>query len=140
VSRRARHPFAPADLTPMVDVVFLLIVFFVLVSQFVRTERTPVALPALPADSLAPLELRERVVIHVSPAGYRVGAETVAPGAGAAETLAAGLASTLATSPGAAVVIRAPRDAPYALVAPALEAARDARAADVRLVAREIEP
>jgi biopolymer transport protein ExbD len=124
----------------MVDVVFLLIVFFILVSQFVRTERTPVALPALPADALEPLQLRERLVIHVERAAYRAGSDTIPANDAARAQLAARIASALNASPGAAVVIRAPRDAPYALVAPALEAARDARAQDVRLVAREVEP
>ena len=136
--RRAEHPFAPADLTPMVDVVFLLIVFFILVSQLARTERSPIELPALPADSLAAAALRERLVIHVSETGYRVGADAFPIGPDAADRLAWRVRAALAASPEAAVVIRAPRDARYAAVAPALRAARDAGAPDVRLIAREL--
>ena len=35
-----------ANLTPMIDVTFLLIVFFVLVSQIVEVENVPMSLPA----------------------------------------------------------------------------------------------
>jgi biopolymer transport protein ExbD len=122
----------------MVDVVFLLIVFFILVSQLTRTERTPIELPALPGETLKALNLRERLVIHVGADGYRIGAETFTPGPAAAAELATRIRAALAASPSAAVVVRAPRDARYAAVAPALRAARDAGAPDVRLIAREL--
>jgi biopolymer transport protein ExbD len=39
-------PEAHFDLTPMIDVVLLLIIFFTLTAQFVRTLKTPMELPA----------------------------------------------------------------------------------------------
>jgi len=141
VSRRRRtssRAFSAADLTPMVDVVFLLIVFFILVSQLTRTERTPIALPALAADLLSDAPTRERLVIHVEPEALRVGAARFPQGPDARRDLAATIRRALAASPGAAVVIRAPRNAPYRAVAPALAAAEDAQAPDVRLIAREL--
>jgi len=140
-ARRSRErSFAAADLTPMVDVVFLLIVFFILVSQLTRTERAPIALPALEADLLSEAPTRERLVIHVEPGALRIGATRLPRSAGTQRDLAAIIRRALDASPGAAVVIRAPRDAPYRDVAPALAAAADAEAPDVRLVAREIPP
>lgn len=49
------HPPAQAeeatfDLTPMIDVVLLLIIFFMLTSQFSRTEQAPLNLPAQRGD------------------------------------------------------------------------------------------
>jgi len=138
--RASSRSFTAADLTPMVDVVFLLIVFFILVSQLTRTERAPIALPALEADLLSDAPTRERLVVHVEPGALRVGAARLPLGADAQRDLAAIIRRALDASPGAAVVIRAPRDAPYRDVAPALAAAADAEAPDVRLIAREIPP
>ncbi len=136
-SRRALSPFAPADLTPMVDVVFLLIVFFILVSQLTRTERTPIALPELPGELLSPSPARERVVVHVEDDAMRIGTARVAHGPDARRDLADLLRNVLASAPDAPVVLRAPREAPYARVATALTAIRDAGCADVRLIAKE---
>jgi biopolymer transport protein ExbD len=41
---------ASFDLTPMIDVVMLLIVFFTLTAQFTRTEQAPLDLPAQEGD------------------------------------------------------------------------------------------
>jgi biopolymer transport protein ExbD len=43
---RSRTPHhASFDLTPMIDVVLLLIIFFTLTAQFARTQQTPMDLP-----------------------------------------------------------------------------------------------
>ena len=79
---REKHPKPEpiaANLTPMIDVVFLLIVFFVLVSQIVEVENADLDLPR-PQDpaSVGPGE-QARIVINVLPgsggdvSGYRVG-------------------------------------------------------------------
>ncbi len=69
-------------MTSMVDIVFLLIIFFVLVSQFISAENVTVDLPR-PQDSLAQsVEFPERLVLNCryveDPAGrpdvrYRLG-------------------------------------------------------------------
>ncbi len=68
-----------ANLTPMLDVVFLLIVFFVLVSQIVDLESVHMDLPA-PLDPASELAGDDpRAVINIIPgvsgaaAGYRLG-------------------------------------------------------------------
>lgn len=45
LSGRNRQKEASFDLTPMIDVLLLLIVFFTLTSQFSSTQRTPMDLP-----------------------------------------------------------------------------------------------
>ncbi len=53
------------NLTPLVDIAFQLIVFFMLVSQFVSAERQPMQLPT-PSDSQArPLALPDRLVVNL---------------------------------------------------------------------------
>lgn len=47
---RARVTEANVDLTPMVDVVLLLVVFFMLTTQFARSQQTPLDLPRQPGD------------------------------------------------------------------------------------------
>ncbi len=136
-SRRALRPFTPADLTPMVDVVFLLIVFFILVSQLTRTERTPIALPELPGELLSPSPAREQIVVHVEENALRIGASSVPHSQDARRDLAELLRGVLTSYPDVPVVLRAPREAPYARVASALAAIRDAGASDVRLIAKE---
>jgi len=136
-TRRAKRPFTPADLTPMVDVVFLLIVFFVLVSQLTRTERTPIELPELPGELLSSAPVRERVVVHVEENAMRIGQTRLPFSAEARADLADLLQALHAQNPDAPVILRAPREAPYSRVATALAAIRDAGCADVRLIAKE---
>jgi biopolymer transport protein ExbD len=48
---RSRHPHeASFDLTPMIDVVLLLIIFFTMTSQFARTEQKMLDLPKQAGD------------------------------------------------------------------------------------------
>lgn len=52
---RSRHPQeASFDLTPMVDVVLLLIIFFTMTSQFARTEQKMLDLPKQVGDPTRP--------------------------------------------------------------------------------------
>lgn len=51
LSRRQSKQEASFDLTPMIDVVMLLIVFFTLTSQFSRSEQAPLDLPAQRGDT-----------------------------------------------------------------------------------------
>jgi biopolymer transport protein ExbD len=58
------------NMTPMIDVVFLLIIFFILASHFVRQEtQMQLALPAAETGEQAELEERRRVLINVLPSG-----------------------------------------------------------------------
>ena len=62
-----QRPPIHANLTPMIDVTFLLIIFFVLVSQIVEVENVDLGLPSPedPASQLAGEQ--QRVVINVVP-------------------------------------------------------------------------
>lgn len=121
-----------ANLTPMIDVTFLLIVFFVLVSQIVEAEQVRLRLPELgnPASETPPEELR--IVLNVLPgergeaAGYRLGGATFAPNAVGIANLRSRLASVLSTAPATLVNVRADQATRYAAVHPVMEAVRGA--------------
>jgi len=117
-SRRQRPPLA-FNMTPMIDVVFLLIVFFMLVSTFASAEHVPMDLPQPDKSQAANVKLTDRVVINcvltnpASPATsgviYSVGPIRVA----SAEALAERLAAAKAATPSLQVVLRADRRLPY---------------------------
>ena len=77
---RARHDNmveeAAFDLTPMIDVVMLLIVFFMLTAQFAATMRSPLDLPRQAGEALP--ESRETLVIELTRTGeYRIESDEV---------------------------------------------------------------
>lgn len=55
-TRSNRERVAGFDMTPMIDVVFQLIIFFLYTSQFTRLTRTPLDLPEQPGDALEVVE------------------------------------------------------------------------------------
>ncbi len=141
--RRRAEGAVEANLTPLIDIVFLLIVFFVLVAQLTRAERFEVDLPR--ADAVveaAPIEDR-RVVVNVVPeersAGrrdvYRIGGRRFGMDPRGLDGLTAILRATREADPLADAVVRAARDEAYERVEPALGAVRAAGfpAADIAL-------
>jgi biopolymer transport protein ExbD len=79
--RRQRDSRAELSMTSMIDVVFLLLIFFMTTSNFVRTERN--LDPSVKVDkssSSAPSEL-EPVIVEVRPAGsgavYQLGGRSM---------------------------------------------------------------
>ena len=69
---------ASFDLTPMIDVIFLLIIFFMLSSQFASTEALQVDLPREPGMETASTEAEAKLLIDVDRDGeYSVMGEPV---------------------------------------------------------------
>ncbi len=62
-ARRTRPPVA-FNMTPMIDVVFLLIVFFMLVSTFASAENVRMDLPQPDKSQAVNVKLSDRVVIN----------------------------------------------------------------------------
>jgi biopolymer transport protein ExbD len=123
-----------ANLTPMIDVTFLLIVFFVLVSQIVEVENVEMRLPELadPATDRPGDELRS--VINVVP-GFegvatevRVGSATFPAGEAGLEALTSHLAGLLTANPALRVNLRADQATRYEWVQPVLQAVSAASA------------
>ncbi len=123
------HPRPPLtfNMAPMVDVVFLLIIFFVLVSTFATAEHMPLDLPD-PDDSQAFNEIVEdRVIINVqladpdapatSPVDYYVGPSR----AESLEAVSQRLAARKRMLPELKVIIRADKRVRYAKVREVME-------------------
>ena len=127
-----------ANLTPMIDVTFLLIVFFVLVSQIVKVEHVPMELPA-PVDpaSERPAEER-RLVINVVPGRggtaeeYRLGSRVFPVRGEGVIAMTQHLASVFRDNPTLDINLRADRRTQYEWIEPVLRAVSEAAAASGR--------
>ena len=121
-----------ANLTPMIDVTFLLIVFFVLVSQIVEVENVQLNLPELEEPATEQPETEQRSVINVVPGfegralEYRLGSLAFPAGDEGIETLTDHLAALLQTNPTLRVNLRADQHTHYEWVQPVLQALSDA--------------
>ncbi len=121
--RESYHHRRPRTLgfnaTPMVDVIFLLTIFFMLVSRFSSAEQVAMELPK-PEDSRAQVtRMPERVVVNCRPADPSdptSGAVLYSIGPNQPEslaTIAERLISMKQQSPELKVVVRADRRLPY---------------------------
>ncbi len=117
-----------ANLTSMIDVVFLLIVFFVLVSQIVEVENVDLDLPR-PQDAASELPGEQpRIVINVLPGaagqagGYQMAHRRYPADTAGMESLASSLAALYRENPALGVNLRADRYTHYRWVEPVLQA------------------
>lgn len=121
-----------ANLTPMIDVSFLLIVFFVLVTRINDGEQAEMEVPAIRAGVALRAEDDARVVVNVLPAadggsaGYALGSTVLPASADGVAALAERLAEDYRRNPRLAVRVRADRATRYEWVEPAMRAATTA--------------
>lgn len=113
------------NMTSMVDIVFLLIIFFMLVSSYISAENIEVDLPQPDNSVAASAELPERVVLNcqnssaeASKVRYWVGPVLVEDVA----QLELRLATIGRENPATEVVLRADRQVPYGRIRDAMEA------------------
>ena len=67
--RSPEEPEANIDMTPMIDCVFLLLIFFMIAATMSKVDQTPeVKLPIAPMASI-PEDLRNRGVVNIVPLG-----------------------------------------------------------------------
>ena len=125
--KQRSRPTVGFNMTPMIDVVFMLIIFFMLVSNFASVENVELDLPDPVHSQAAKVKLSDRVVINCLLAGpwsptasrahYSIGPMRVA----SLEELSDRLAAAKAATPGLQVVLRADRRLPYAAVRQVME-------------------
>lgn len=131
----AAHPFGHINVTPLIDVVMVMIVFYLIVGKLAADRLSPVELPESRAgsDAAAP----EVLVVNVVPGpdGATSPAIVVEQTPVGPESLAAIIRERAGQDPETAVLVRASRDLPYGAVAPVLQACREAGVASVRLAA-----
>ena len=126
-----RGPARPsASLTPMIDVVFLLVVFFVAVSQIVDRDRLDLDLPAPRPSAAATPSEGPRVVVNVLPApdgtarGDQADGRRFAPDDTGRRELATHLRQRLQDTPQLFINVRADQSTAWGWIAPVLESAR----------------
>lgn len=130
------------NMAPMIDVVFLLIIFFMLVSTFASAENIRMDLP-LPEHSLAKnVKITDRVVINCQitslkptgePAGvrYSVGPNPPEP----LDRISRRVAMAKTENPKLKIIIRADKRLPYEWVRDVMKIAADNQVENVSLVA-----
>ncbi len=115
-----------ANLTPLIDLAFLLIVFFVLVARMGGDQVPPVALPEPRHPATTPAGSRSRLAVNVMADGtgtiVSLGARKFARDEKGTNDLALAIAERIRLDPSIPVDIRADRSLRYELVEPALQA------------------
>lgn len=127
---RNRHPNAEieANLTPMIDVSFLLIVFFALVSGISNREQAKMTLSRVPEGTASRPDDDARWVLNVLPSddggsgGYLLNGTLYPADADGAARVAEALAEGYRANPRLGVNLRADRATRYVFVEPAMRA------------------
>ena len=127
---RRRFPAAEieANLTPMIDVSFLLIIFFALVSQISDSERVELSLPRVSSGAAAEPEEEARFVLNAIPAqggaigGYALNGLIYDASPDGVARMAEAIAEGYRRNPRLAVNLRADRATRYEWVEPAMRA------------------
>ena len=71
--KKQEEPEASVDMTPMIDCVFLLLIFFMVCATMSKVDQTPeVVLPIAPKAAI-PDDLRGRGVVNIVPLGTPIG-------------------------------------------------------------------
>lgn len=127
-----RHPdqahAGKINVTPLIDVVMVLIVFYLIVGRLASQRMAELDLPTSAVGSLEQPE-RPLIVEVVGEGSIMADGVAVTP-----ESLEDLVRARLAKRPDLPVHVRADRGAPYARVAPVVEACRRAGLASLRLV------
>ena len=108
-------------MAPMIDVVFLLLIFFALVTRFASAENVAMELPTPERSKAQNVQLKDRVMINCRLAGPARPEAGVLYSAGpnppeSLDRISARLAAAKQVVPDLKVVIRADRRLPYAAV------------------------
>jgi len=115
------------NLAPLVDVVMVLIIFFMLATKMVQREHTQVALPDSTSAELAPHRpAGSRVVINIRPDNSGEPAYVIADRALTSHELAARLTAEVRRDRTVTCYLRAEHVLPWAAIEPVLLACADA--------------
>lgn len=129
------------NLTSLIDVVFLLLVFFLLATTLVQENRVEMPLPAFDDRRSDKLPEGARLILNVLPAGdgaqprgYAIDKDLYEPTPDGIASLGAALRAAKARNESVRVLLRAARDEPYENVHPAMQAVTLAGVSAVDLV------
>ena len=128
-----RRPDASIELTPLIDVVFLLLIFFMVSTTFVRESRIAVDLPEAAGDG-SEREGSMALAIDAS-GGYAVNGRALADGE--LETIEAALRESAVAAGGRRLLIAADAAVTHRAVVRAMDAARRAGIVRIDIATRE---
>ena len=115
------------DMTPMVDVAFLLLIFFMSTTQFKPPEQIAVRLPASTSELLVP-ETNTIILTVTQEGGFYISSENAAD---TQEVEPADLQSAImawrSRNPGAVVILKGDRDAAFGPVADLMDALAESK-------------
>jgi biopolymer transport protein ExbD len=129
----APHPFGDVNVTPLIDVVMCMIIFFLIVGKLVADQRAQLRLPETRSGSARAAQ--DVLVINVL--ASEGGEARVVVDNTPVETWALGdlVRARLADKPTTVVQLRASRELAYGAVRPIIDACRDAGVPSLRLAA-----
>jgi biopolymer transport protein ExbD len=124
-TRRKREP-VQLDLTPLIDVVFLLLIFFLVTAAYANGEQTviPVELPQGTSGDASPEDEQVTIVVRGATDFVLQTASGATALEGDAEALRVALEAIHEASPGASVFLRGDRSVSYGTVMEVLDVAR----------------
>jgi len=109
------------DMTPMVDVAFLLLIFFMSTTQFKPPEEVAVALP----ESTAEIKVPETgiIIITVNKAGkIFIGDESGQVGEVPRDDIMGAIVTARSRRPGARLIVRGDKEVQYGIIADVMDA------------------
>jgi biopolymer transport protein ExbD len=132
--KKKRRIGVSIDMTPMVDVAFLLLIFFMCTTQFKPPEKDKITLPESNSEAKSPESEIITIAVTKLPSVrviYRQGGQEVNREL-AAEQVATDLGTILsnarAANPMARMIVKMDKEAPYGIMADMMVALQDAKA------------
>jgi biopolymer transport protein ExbD len=131
------HPFGKINVTPMIDVVMCLIVFYLIVGKLAADQRSNIRLPI--SSTGVTDKAQDQLIINVLTGAdgaprVVIDAVEIPPTA-----LLATIKDRVAAKPGLVVELRGSRELAYGAVATVVRACKDAGVESVRLAAERLE-
>ncbi len=122
------------DMTPMVDVAFLLLIFFMCTTQFKPPEKDKITLPESNSEAKSPET--EIITISVTKVPtvrviYRQSGQEISrevPAASVKSDMGLVLSNARAANPSARMIVKMDKDAPYGVMADLMPALQEAKA------------
>ena len=122
------------DMTPMVDVAFLLLIFFMCTTQFKPPEKDKITLPESNSEAKSPESDIITIAVTARPSVrviYRQRGEEVSremPPEAVPTDMATVLSNARAANPMARIIVKMDKDAPYGIMADMMQGLQDAKA------------
>jgi len=122
------------DMTPMVDVAFLLLIFFMCTTQFKPPEKDKITLPESNSDAKSPESDIITIAVTAKPLVrviYRQGGNEVTrevPAEAVKADMGLILSNARAANPAARMIVKMDKDAPYGIMADLMPAFQRAKA------------